>query len=610
MEERINLLENKVNILNNQFNEVKNNVNSIENKLDLILNKISTNEINHNNESNISMSYADQTGSLNNESNPFIIAQNKSQKKNDMDIESNQNSKDSNSKNCRGKYKPRDPLYYYYKIDNKTYKYTCINKNAKITLPFNCSDTSCKAKGIYNKLTGEFSPNEIAHINYEKHTYIVPEIIKSKFKDDSFVISYFKDNLILIGNYFKYLFLEDYRLTPIEAKDKFKQKFPNIDISGKDINTYINTKYRDAKNINRDKIINTEKYFQMLDEKGNNIAKVIEYPDENDKNKTLKFIIIGNETILCNLKNNNINQYFMDCTYKAVPPNIYKLRLMVISGFDFNLKKTILSGFILLPSESEYTFKVIFNYLAKNYSFNPRKIMVDFNTAQLKAIKDIFPECKLHTCFFHFSQAIWKNFKKNNLCGKNTYESNSELLFNIQIMAFIKRDKIDKFYKEIKQKYKNSKYNNFFKYFSRTWMGSRYPKIIWNYYDVIQDENEAKYFQYTNNISENINRYINSFLNRAKCSNILFREAILKIINQFNNKTENNSIIEKKTEVLKFYISIHNNDSKILSHDEINKLQTLYNEINFNYINKRYIENDNGELDNLLLAFESEDDDF
>ena len=120
MEERINLLENKFNILNNQFNDVKNNVNSIENKLDII-NKISTNEINHNNNSHISMSYSDQNGSLNNESNPFIIAQNKSQKKNDMDIESKQNSKDSISVNSRNKYKPRDPLYYYYKIDNKTY---------------------------------------------------------------------------------------------------------------------------------------------------------------------------------------------------------------------------------------------------------------------------------------------------------------------------------------------------------------------------------------------------------------------------------------------------------------------------------------------------------
>ena len=36
----------------------------------------------------------------------------------------------------------------------------------------------------------------------------------------------------------------------------------------------------------------------------------------------------------------------------------------------------------------------------------------------------LFPNVSLHCCFFHFSQAIWNNFKKNQLCGKGTYETN------------------------------------------------------------------------------------------------------------------------------------------------------------------------------------------
>ena len=52
----------------------------------------------------------------------------------------------------------------------------------------------------------------------------------------------------------KYLFLEDYRLIPIEAKDKFKLKFPNIDLTSKDINTYINAKSRNAKILNEIKL--------------------------------------------------------------------------------------------------------------------------------------------------------------------------------------------------------------------------------------------------------------------------------------------------------------------------------------------------------------------
>lgn len=110
------------------------------------------------------------------------------------------------------------------------------------------------------------------------------------------------------------MFLEDYRLTPVKAKDRFKNKFPNINLSGNDINTYINTKYREAKTINRDKILNTEKYFKMLDEEGKNISKVIEFIDDLDNKEKFKFILIGKDDILINLKNNNINQFFMFCT--------------------------------------------------------------------------------------------------------------------------------------------------------------------------------------------------------------------------------------------------------------------------------------------------------
>ena len=63
-------------------------------------------------------------------------------------------------------------------------------------------------------------------------------------------------------------------------------------------------------------------------------------------------------------------------------------------------------------NEKEYTFSFIFNYLKNEFSFSPRNFMADFAMGQINAIKSIFPECKIHSCFFHFSQAVWKNFKK------------------------------------------------------------------------------------------------------------------------------------------------------------------------------------------------------
>ena len=57
------------------------------------------------------------------------------------------------------------------------------------------------------------------------------------------------------------MFIEDYRLTPNDAKYQFKLKFPNIDLDDKDVITYINSKYREVKNINQEKFKIQIKYL-------------------------------------------------------------------------------------------------------------------------------------------------------------------------------------------------------------------------------------------------------------------------------------------------------------------------------------------------------------
>lgn len=56
-------------------------------------------------------------------------------------------------------------------------------------------------------------------------------------------------------------------------------KYHNIDISGKEIVIYINTKFREAKIVNSDKIINTESIFNFCDKERNIISQVYEYSD-------------------------------------------------------------------------------------------------------------------------------------------------------------------------------------------------------------------------------------------------------------------------------------------------------------------------------------------
>ena len=225
----------------------------------------------------------------------------------------------------------------------------------------------------------------------------------------------------------------------------------------------------------------------------------------------------------------------------------------------------------------------------------------------IKAIQKCFPHCNIHGCFFHFSQSVWRNFKKYGLGGKGTYSRNHELLLNLQTLCFIEKEKIDKLYGQIKKKYKADKYKKFFNYFTRNWMGNKMPKVLWNYHDLLVNPNNVSIFHVTNNITENINRYLNSKLKKAICSNFLFRECILDIIVQFKIKTtENSNLDKKKSEILDFYIKrVGNNDDNLITNEDYDKILILYEELSFPNINKKYSEDSDGEVD---ILYDDEDE--
>ena len=58
-----------------------------------------------------------------------------------------------------------------------------------------------------------------------------------------------------LGIYFKYMLINNKKLSPTEAKIIFKEKFKNINLDTKEIITYIDTKYRESYNINKEKFL-------------------------------------------------------------------------------------------------------------------------------------------------------------------------------------------------------------------------------------------------------------------------------------------------------------------------------------------------------------------
>ena len=79
------------------------------------------------------------------------------------------------------------------------------------------------------------------------------------------------------------------------------------------------------------------------------------------------------------------------------------------------------------------------------------------------------------------------------------------LLFNMKLLLFIDSETIDNYFVLIKAKYYNSN-KKFFYYFEKYFMKDKFIKNRqWNYYNFLNNENDAINYFYTNNVCESLN---------------------------------------------------------------------------------------------------------
>ena len=89
------------------------------------------------------------------------------------------------------------------------------------------------------------------------------------------------------------------------------------------------------------------------------------------------------------LKSNNIDNYFIDVTYKVVPKyNKNKYKSLTITGIDNNSKSSYLCALILIKYEDSNSFKKIFSYLNNMYEFNQRIVHIDYSVSLTKSLKE------------------------------------------------------------------------------------------------------------------------------------------------------------------------------------------------------------------------------
>ena len=133
--------------------------------------------------------------------------------------------------------------------------------------------------------------------------------------------------------------------------------------------------------------------------------------------------------------------------------------------------------------------KKIFAILNASYNFCPATWTTVFDKAQIKALKtceSFKNKPYIVPCLFHYSQAILKKFKYLNIIKKKLDKHSYELLRNLEILCFIKPQKIENYYEYLKGNlFISDQEKEFMDYFKKVWI-IKY-KEAFNYYGLIDD---------------------------------------------------------------------------------------------------------------------------
>ncbi|CAF0828461.1 unnamed protein product [Brachionus calyciflorus] len=191
-----------------------------------------------------------------------------------------------------------------------------------------------------------------------------------------------------------------------------------------------------------------------------------------------------------NDKNRTFTDWYCDGTFD-ISPTLFKQVYTIHIKID---EIALPMVYILLPNKKQATYKKAFKLVSKSLSILPSSINMDFEIAAINAAKSVF-SCKIHGCFFHLSQSLWRQVQTRGLV-KNWYEENFRLSFKrIQALAFIPLKDVYEGFEYVKS-ISPQNLNPIISYFESNYVGRlkmgnrispRFPKELWNVFDRVNE---------------------------------------------------------------------------------------------------------------------------
>lgn len=119
--------------------------------------------------------------------------------------------------------------------------------------------------------------------------------------------------------------------------------------------------------------------------------------------------------------------------------------------------------------------------------FKPKKVFSDYELSIMNAFRLVF-NIQPYGCWFHFTQAIFKNVKKHGLSRfykTPRFARLVRMLFNLPLIpANLIKSYFSIISKEIKELNLNGQVSPFLNYIYKTWISdkARYPISVWCHY--------------------------------------------------------------------------------------------------------------------------------
>ena len=179
--------------------------------------------------------------------------------------------------------------------------------------------------------------------------------------------------------------------------------------------------------------------------------------------------------------------FFMDGTFKSCSNQFAQLYTIHVDlGSTHEETNVVHILFALQANKKTETYVKLFQVILNEVpAWRPEKVNVDFETAVISALTEVFPNTKIQGCFFHFTQRLWRKVQEVGLTSLYKQEKEiSDVIRMCAALAFLKPEDVEEGWLFIHSVAPDdTKLTEFLDYFINQWLeNSSVPIEMWNCY--------------------------------------------------------------------------------------------------------------------------------